>query len=253
MVRKRLAAGVTRDQTWLQTDVRRAWPQRARPQRRAGCEEAGFEFAAISDHFSPWLEEQNHAPLAWPVLGAIAHATKRIGLMTAVTCPLLRYHPAIVAQGASTLGLLTESRFTVGLGSGERLSEHVIGAGWPGRAERQERFGEAIDIIQGLLGGGLTNYRGQYYQLDHARLFDLPKSKVPVAVAAGGVHAARLAGSKGDALIDTEPRADLVQAYEASGGTGPRYAEVQCAMAAMSTTLKKLLTASFAGPFPGGR
>ncbi len=191
-----------------------------------GAEEAGFEFAAISDHFSPWLDEQNHAPHAWAVLGAIAHATERIGLMTAVTCPLMRYHPAIIAQGAATLGLLTESRFTLGLGSGERLNEHVIGAGWPGRAERQERFGEAIDIIQGLLSGSLTNYRGRYYQLDHARLFDRPDSKVPVAVAAGGVHAARLAGAKGDSLIATEPRADLVKAYEAGGGKGPRYAEV---------------------------
>src|ERR1700760_239066 len=159
----------------------------------ARAEEAGFAFAAISDHFSPWLEEQGHAPLAWPVLGAIAHATDRIGLMTAVTCPLMRYHPAIIAQGAATLGLLSGSRFTLGLGSGERLNEHVIGAGWPGRVERRERLGEAIDIIQGLLGGTLTNYRGRHYQLDHARLFDRPESKVSVAIAAGGPHAAPLA------------------------------------------------------------
>jgi G6PDH family F420-dependent oxidoreductase len=192
----------------------------------ARAEEAGFAFAAISDHFSPWLEEQGHAPLAWPVLGAIAHATNQIGLMTAVTCPLVRYHPAVIAQSAATLGLLCGSRFTLGLGSGERLNEHVVGAGWPGRVERRERFGEAIDIIQGLLGGALTNYRGRYYQLDNARLFDRPESKVPVAIATGGPHAARLAAEKGDALIATEPRSELVEAYEASGGNGPRYAEV---------------------------
>jgi G6PDH family F420-dependent oxidoreductase len=173
-----------------------------------------------------WLEEQEHAPLAWPVLGAIANATNRIGLMTAVTCPLMRYHPAVIAEGAATLGLLSGSRFTLGLGSGERLNEHLTGAGWPGRVERRERFGEAIDIIQGLLGGNLTNYRGRYYQLDHARLFDRPEGKVRVAIAAGGPHAARLAGEKGDALIATEPRSELVEAYEASGGNGPRYAKV---------------------------
>jgi G6PDH family F420-dependent oxidoreductase len=192
----------------------------------ARAEEAGFDFAAISDHFFPWLEEQGHAPLAWPVLGAIAQATERIGLMTAVTCPLMRYHPAIIAQGAATLGLLTGSRFTLGLGSGERLNEHVIGTGWPGRVERQERFGEAIDIIQGLLAATLTNYRGHYYQLDHARLFDVPEHKVPIAVAAGGPRAARLAGEKADALIATEPRPELVDAYQAAGGNGPRYAEI---------------------------
>jgi G6PDH family F420-dependent oxidoreductase len=124
------------------------------------AEQAGFDFAAISDHFFPWLEEQGHAPLAWSVLGALAQATRRIGLMTAVTCPTMRYHPAIIAQGAATLGLLSNNRFTLGLGAGERLNEHVIGAGWPGRGERHERLSEAVDIIQGLLAGTLTNYRG---------------------------------------------------------------------------------------------
>ena len=190
------------------------------------AEAAGFDFTAISDHFFPWLDEQGHAPFAWSVLGAVAQATDRIGLMTAVTCPLMRYHPAIIAQGAATLGALSGSRFTLGLGSGERLNEHVVGAGWPGRVERHERLVEAIDIIQGLLAGGLTNYRGRYYNIDHARLFDLPSVKVPVAVAAGGSHAARIAGEKADAFIATEPRSDLVEAYLASGGGGPRYAEV---------------------------
>ena len=103
------------------------------------AEAAGFDFAAISDHFSPWIEEQGHAPLAWSVLGALAQATSRIGLMTAVTCPIQRYHPAIIAQGAATLGLLSDDRFTLGLGSGERLNEHVTGAGWPGTARPSAR------------------------------------------------------------------------------------------------------------------
>ncbi|MFC7543504.1 TIGR03557 family F420-dependent LLM class oxidoreductase [Siccirubricoccus deserti] len=163
------------------------------------AEEAGFDLVAISDHASPWLEEQGHAPLAWPVLGALAHATHRIGLMTAVTCPTMRYHPAIIAQGAATLGLLSGNRFTLGLGAGERLNEHIAGAGWPGVRERHERLSEALDIIGGLLTGTLANYRGEYFRLDHARLFDRPSEKPTVVVAAGGPEAARLAARKGRA------------------------------------------------------
>jgi G6PDH family F420-dependent oxidoreductase len=190
------------------------------------AEDAGFDFAAISDHFFPWLEEQGHSPLAWSVLGAVASATQRLDLMTAVTCPIMRYHPAVIAQGAATLAVLSGNRFTLGLGAGERLNEHVTGEGWPGVVERQTRLSEAIDIIQGLLSGRLASYRGSYLQLDHARLFDRPDRKPEVAIAAGGVEAARLAARKADALIATEPRADLVEVYRAAGGAGPRYAEV---------------------------
>jgi G6PDH family F420-dependent oxidoreductase len=187
------------------------------------AEQAGFDFAAISDHFFPWIEEQGHSPLAWSVLGAIANATERLGLMTAVTCPTMRYHPAIVAQGAATLALLSGDRFTLGLGSGERLNEHVIGTGWPGIAERHERFSDAVDIIQGLLTGELSNFRGKHLQLDNARLYDRPKVKPPVVIAAGGPKAARFAGEKGDGLMATEARKDLVEAFARKG---PRYAEV---------------------------
>ena len=143
------------------------------------AEQAGFDFAAISDHFFPWVEEQGHSPFAWSVLGALANATRHIGLMTAVTCPIMRYHPAIIAQSAATLGLLSDNRFTLGLGGGERLNEHVVGAGWPGRGERHERLAEAVDIIQGLLVGTLTNYRGTCFVLDDARLFDRLMSSLP--------------------------------------------------------------------------
>jgi G6PDH family F420-dependent oxidoreductase len=190
------------------------------------AEQAGFDFAAISDHFFPWVEEQGHSPFAWSVLGAVANATRHIGLMTAVTCPIMRYHPAIIAQGAATLGLLSDNRFTLGLGAGERLNEHVVGEGWPGRGERHERLAEAVHIIQGLLAGTVTNYRGNYFVLDDARLFDRPHVKPPVALAAGGPRAARIAARKGDGLIATEPRADLVEAFISTGGSGPRYAEV---------------------------
>ena len=203
------------------------------------AEQAGFDFAAISDHYFPWLEEQGHAPFAWSVLGAIAQATEHLGLMTAVTCPIMRYHPAIIAQAAATMGLLADGRFTLGLGAGERLNEHVVGAGWPGVTERHERLSEALDIIQGLLAGKLTTYRGQHFQLDHAKLFDRPKRKPPVIVAAGGPEAGRLAGEKADGLIVTEPEKELVKAFTAGGGKGPRYAEVAMCCAADEDKARK--------------
>ena len=119
------------------------------------------------------------------------------------------------------------------------MNEHVVGAGWPGRVERHERLSEALDIIQGLLAGTLANYHGQYFRLDHARLFDRPDQKLPIAVAAGGVKAARLAGRKGDGLVATEPRADLVGAFAASGGQGPRYAEVALCYARREENARK--------------
>jgi G6PDH family F420-dependent oxidoreductase len=197
-----------------------------------GAEQAGFEFAAISDHFFPWLEEQGHAPFAWTVLGAAAQAAPQIGLMTAVTCPIMRYHPAIVAQAAATLAVLSGDRFVLGLGAGERLNEHIIGEGWPGLGERHERLSEAYDIIQGLLDGSLTKYRGKYFNLDNAKLFDRPDRAPPIIGAAGGPEAARLAGRKAQGLITTEPSADLIQAFKSTGGSGPLYAEVPLCYAA---------------------
>jgi G6PDH family F420-dependent oxidoreductase len=190
------------------------------------AEDAGFDFAAISDHFSPWIEEQGHSPFAWSVLGAAAQATKHLGLMTAVTCPTMRYHPAVIAQAAATLGILSDDRFTLGLGSGERLNEHVVGAGWPGVSERQSRLSEALDIIQGLLGGKLHEYTGTYLKLEDARLYDRPDAKPRVVAAAGGPKAAQLAAEKADGLVATEPRADIIDAFRSAGGTGPCYAEV---------------------------
>jgi G6PDH family F420-dependent oxidoreductase len=190
------------------------------------AEGAGFDFAAISDHFFPWLDEQGHSPFAWSVLGAIANATERVELMTSVTCPSVRYHPAIIAQATATLGILSNNRFTLGLGSGERLNEHVVGLGWPGIAERHERFAEAIDIIQGLLKGQLSNYSGKHLKLDTAKLYDRPSKKPLVVIAAGGPQAAELAGEKGDGLMTTDASKEILESYRKAGGKGARYAEV---------------------------
>src|SRR5690349_21889962 len=119
------------------------------------AEHVGFDFEVSSDHFSPWLAAQGHAPNAWTTLGAVAQATERVELMTYVTCPTMRYHPAIVAQQAATLALLSDGRFLLGLGSGENLNEHTVGEGWPGVDVRQSMLEEAVQIIRALLSGEL--------------------------------------------------------------------------------------------------
>jgi G6PDH family F420-dependent oxidoreductase len=190
------------------------------------AEAAGFEFAAISDHYHPWLEEQGHSPFAWAVLGAIAESTSRLGLLTAVTCPTFRYHPVVIAQAAATVGLLARGRFTLGIGSGERLNEHVVGGGWPAASERQRRLTEACAILRMLLRGEGRSFRGEFFTAEDAALWDRPEPPPQIVVAAGGTRAARLAGQCADGLVATEPKASLVRAFREAGGTGPRYAEV---------------------------
>lgn len=196
------------------------------------AEEAGFDFVEISDHFHPWLYSQRHSGFAWSVLAAIAARTERITLATGVTCPFIRYHPAIIAQAAATTALLSDGRFVLGVGAGERLNEHVVGRGWPHVTVRHEMLREALEIIRLLWQGGYRSYRGQHLTLEDARLFDLPESAPPIAVAAGGVRAARIAADLGDALFATEPRPELVAAYRDAGGAGGAYAEVPLSWAA---------------------
>ena len=195
------------------------------------AEQAGFDFVEISDHFHPWLDVQGHSPFAWNVLSAIAVQTSNLGLATGVTCPTVRYHPAIIAQAAATLAIISDGRFTLGIGSGERLNEHIVGQGFPAVRERQERLAEALDIINLLWQGGYQSYQGRYLQLEDARIFDLPETLPAVAVAAGGKDAATLAATHGSGLFATEPRADLVETFTAQGGSGPKYAEVPVAWA----------------------
>src|SRR5947207_1880330 len=190
------------------------------------AERAGFDFVAISDHYDPWLHSQGHSPLAWTVLGAIAASTERIGLATAVTCPTIRYHPALVAQFAATLSVLSGGRFTLGLGGGERLNEHVVGHGWPAPLTRHAMLAEAIDVMRLLWEGRTVSYDGTHVTVERARLWDIPDEPLPIAVAAGGPKAAHLAAEKRAGLFATEPRADLVKTWKDAGGTGARYAEV---------------------------
>ncbi|TCJ20539.1 LLM class F420-dependent oxidoreductase [Rubrobacter taiwanensis] len=184
------------------------------------AERAGFDFAVISDHYHPWLEAQGHSPYAWSVLGAVAQATERIPLMTYVTCPTIRYHPAVVAQKAATVSLLSGGRFSLGLGAGENLNEHVVGAGWPPVDVRHEMLAEAVEIIRDLFGGGYVTYRGAHYAVEDARLFDPPEEPLEVGIAASGRESCNLAGEYGDFLIAVEPERELVQMYREAGGDG---------------------------------
>jgi G6PDH family F420-dependent oxidoreductase len=195
------------------------------------AEEAGFDFVEMSDHFHPWLEVQGHSGFTWTMLGVIAARTDRIGLVTGVTCPTMRYHPAIVAQAAATLALVSGNRFTLGVGAGERLNEHVVGEGFPAVSERHERLREALEIIRLLWSGGYHSYRGKHLRLGDARVFDLPDPLPVIAVAASGSASARIAAQLGSGLFATEAKPEIVEAYRRAGGDGPRYAEVSLAFA----------------------
>src|SRR5689334_456389 len=126
------------------------------------AEAAGFDFVAASDHYFPWLDEQGHSPYVWSVLGAVAHVTERLELMTYVTCPTMRYHPAVVAQKAATIQSLSDGRFTLGVGAGENLNEHVIGRDWPAIDVRHDMLDEALQIIRALFSGDTVTFRGTH-------------------------------------------------------------------------------------------
>lgn len=196
------------------------------------AEKAGFDFVEMSDHFHPWLDNQGHSPFTWTVYGVIAAKTERIGLATGVTCPTVRYHPAIIAQAAATLSLVSGGRFTLGVGAGERLNEHIVGPGFPEDVQtRHEKLREALEIIRLLWSGGYQSYEGKHLQLRDAQVFDLPDEPPLIVVAAGGPVAARLAAELGDGLFATEPKAEITNSYQEAGGSGPRYAEVPMAWA----------------------
>ncbi|MDF3288064.1 LLM class F420-dependent oxidoreductase [Streptomyces silvisoli] len=191
------------------------------------AEQAGFDFSVTSDHYFPWLDSQGHSPYAWSVLGAAAQATERIPLMTYVTCPTLRYHPAVVAQKAATVQLLSEGRFRLGLGSGENLNEHIIGGGWPAAAVRQDMLSEAVHIIRALFAGGYVNHRGEHFDVESAKLWDLPEQPPPIGIAVSGPRSCELAGELADLVIAVEPKAELLTAFDKHGGSGkPRVGQL---------------------------
>src|SRR3954454_19052390 len=192
-----------------------------------GAEEAGFDLAVSSDHYFPWLQEMGHSPNAWVTLGAAAQATRRIPLMTYVTCPTFRYHPAVVAQQAATLQLLSGGRFTLGLGAGENLNEHIVGGGGPAADVRQDMFVEAVRIIRALFDGGYVNVRGEHFDVESAKLWDLPEQRVPIGIAISGQQSAQIAGELADVMVAVEPKGELGEMFDAAGGAGkPRVGQL---------------------------
>lgn len=203
------------------------------------AEAAGFTFAAISDHYHPWVDQQGHAPFVWSVLGAISHATSSLKLGTGVTCPTVRIHPAIIAQAAATVTTMMPGRFFLGVGSGENLNEHILGDHWPPAPVRQDMLREAIAVIRQLWEGGYQSFDGTFYTVENARIYTLPDEPPPIIVAAGGPVAATLAGETADGLWTVAPKEELIEKFTEAGGSGPKYGQVALCWAADEESAKK--------------
>ena len=197
--------------------------------RRA--EAAGFHALWISDHYHPWNDEQGHSAFVWSVIGALSEATS-LAVTTAVTCPTVRIHPAVIAQAAATSGVMLEGRFNLGLGSGEALNEHILGSHWPEADVRLEMLEEAVEVMRTLWSGGQRSHRGRHYTVENARIYDLPDEPPPVLVSGFGPKAVRLAARIGDGFVTTSPDKDSIELYRSEGGKGPVHAGTKvCFMA----------------------
>jgi G6PDH family F420-dependent oxidoreductase len=196
------------------------WGPRDLISQAVKAEAAGFEGLWISDHYHPWNDAQGHSPFVWSVIGAIAQATERMTVTTAVTCPTIRIHPAVIAQAAATAAVMLEGRFVLGVGSGEALNEHIVGAHWPEADERLEMLEEAVHVIRTLWEGGVHDHRGRHYRVEHCRVYDLPQSPAPIVVSGFGPKAIDLAARVGDGYCTVAPDADAVQRFRSSAVRG---------------------------------
>jgi G6PDH family F420-dependent oxidoreductase len=185
------------------------------------AEDAGFRDFWISDHYHPWVDAQGQSPFVWSVIGAIAAATREVHMTTAVTCPTVRVHPAIVAQAAATSATLLDGRFVLGVGTGEALNEHILGDPWPGIEQRLSMLEESVEIMRALWAGGNVSYDGQHYVVDRARLYSLPDAPPRVYASAFGPKAVESIGRYAEGYISTMPSSDLLQGYRDAGGSGP--------------------------------
>ena len=196
------------------------------------AEEAGFDFAAISDHYHPWLSQQGNSPFVWSTLGGISQVTEDLGLMTGVTCPTIRQHPALVAQAVATVATLMPGRFILGVGSGENLNEHNYGDHWPPAPIRIDMLAEAVDVIRTLWQGGMQDYEGCYYHVENAQIYTLPEELPPIYMAADGPIAATTAANNGDGLIVSGGKKEILDIFNDAGGKGkPSHAEVSLSWA----------------------
>jgi G6PDH family F420-dependent oxidoreductase len=188
--------------------------------------DAGIGSVWISDHSHPWLDDQGQSPFVWSVIGAIA-ATTPLRVTTAVTCPTMRIHPAVIAHAAATSALLLDGRFELGVGSGENLNEHILGDRWPAADERLSMLEEAVEVMRELWTGEEITHHGPHYTVENARLYSVPATPPPVLVSGFGPKATTLAAHIGDGYVQTSPDKDLVERYRSEGGTGPACAGVK--------------------------
>lgn len=207
--------------------------------RRA--EEVGFGSAVISDHYHPWTDRQGQAPFVWAVVGAIAQATRRLRIGTGVTAPLIRLHPAVVAQAAATAACLLPGRFFLGVGSGERLNEHVTGQPWPAPDTRRQMLEEAVGVIRCLFLGETVTHRGRYFTVERARLYTRPERPPPIYVAGSSRPGAETAGRVGDGFIGVTPNPRHVEVFEAAGGIGkPRLGQIHVCWASSAAEARRV-------------
>jgi G6PDH family F420-dependent oxidoreductase len=182
------------------------------------AEEAGFEALWISDHYHPWNGAQGNSPFVWSVIGGLSQVTSRAKVVTAVTCPTMRIHPAVMAQAAATSAVMLPGRFEFGVGSGEALNEHIFGDAWPSADVRLEMLEEAIEIIRLLWEGGTKDHEGKHYVVENARIYTLPDEPPPILVSGFGPKATRLAARAGDGYMNVSPNAELLDLFRSSGG-----------------------------------
>jgi len=200
------------------------WRPQQLIEQATAAEQAGFEALWLSDHYHPWNDEQGQSAFVWSVIGALSQRST-LPVTTAVTCPTLRIHPAVIAQAAATSAVLLDGRFILGVGSGEALNEHIFGDAWPSADVRLEMLEESIEVIRKLWEGGFTDHRGRHYKVENARIYTRPDSPPPIYISAFGPKAVEVAARVGDGFISTTPDADLVKSWrDAGGGNKPAQA-----------------------------
>jgi len=212
--------------TWGYTLSSEEHPARQLIDNARRAEKLGFDFVSVSDHYHPWIGRQGHSPFVWSTVGGVAATTERVGVGVGVSCPIVRIHPAIVAQAAATSASLMPDRFFLGVGTGEALNEHITGAAWPRIEIRQQMLEEAVSIIRQLWTGDNVDFDGRFFQVDNARLYTRPSVAPPLIVSAFGEQAADLAARIGDGMWTSGPAKEVVDQFHRSGGKGPVIGQV---------------------------
>jgi G6PDH family F420-dependent oxidoreductase len=182
-----------------------------------GAQRAGFSALWISDHYHPWVDAQGQSAFVWSAIGALSQACS-LPITTAVTCPTVRIHPAVIAQAAATSAVLTGGKFRLGIGTGEALNEHIFGDAWPEADVRLEMLEEAVEIMRELWKGGTVSYRGKHYTVENARIYTLPEKPIEILMSGFGPKATSVAARIAEGYISTMPDGDLVKQFRKEGG-----------------------------------